>query len=554
MNEKKRVFCLYRVSTTQQLDKRTLENEKDDIPMQKRACEEFCDRMGWEIVDSRSEKGVSGFKVSANDRDAIIDIREAATKKKFDVLLVYMFDRLGRKEDETPFIVQWFIKNGIEVWSTVEGQQKIEQHVDKLLNYIRYWQAQGESEKTSARVKTAQAQVIQDGHFRGGTVPFGYRLEDNGRKSKKGFPLGDLTINEQEAAIVRTIFDRYVNHGYGTQRICGYLAENGMTPRAGGRFINTTIQNIIKRPLYIGILTGGGVQSDVIPELQIVPREMYDRAQEIATERSSDYAERRIPLNTKGNALLSGNVFCGHCNGRLTITTNGKKYLRKTDGEVTITPKTRYVCYNKTRHPEKCDGQTGYTTSKLDGVVEKVVEQIFSRIKEKPGEQIIASQFEERIAGIKLNLEQAKSSLNSELQVMSMLEGELLKVIQGTSALKPEMLNKKYEEVERSVAEKKSVVEILEQELDNSKETMRQITRQYSDVLTWADMYAESPIDVKKMIVSQLISAVRVSADYKIQIEIDFKISERQLGLDQEHDLEAEKQPKPRSKRNEPSL
>ena len=136
-----------------------------------------------------------------------------------------MFDRLGRKEDETPFIVQWLINNGIEVWSTQEGQQKIEQHVDKLLNYIRFWQAQGESEKTSARVKTAQAQMIQDGRFRGGTVPFGYGLEQRGRVNKKGFPLGDLKINEREAAIVKTIFDRYVNRGYGTHRICGYLAE-----------------------------------------------------------------------------------------------------------------------------------------------------------------------------------------------------------------------------------------------------------------------------------------------------------------------------------------
>jgi len=551
MSDKKRVFCLYRVSTTQQLDKRTRENEKDDIPMQKRACEDFCDKMGWEIVDSRSEKGVSGFKVSANDRDAIIDIRKAATQKKFDVLLVYMFDRLGRKEDETPFIVQWFINNGIEVWSTQEGQQKIEQHVDKLLNYIRYWQAQGESEKTSARVKTAQAQMIQDGHFRGGTVPFGYRLEQNGRINKKGFPLGDLAINEQEAAVVRTIFDRYVNHGYGTHRICGYLAENGLTPRAGGRFINTTIQNIIKRPMYIGILSGGGVQSDVIPALQIISPETFEKAQEIARERASSYADRRIPLNTKGDALLSGNVFCGHCNARLTLTTNGKKYLRK-DGEVTITPKTRYVCYNKTRHPEKCDGQTGYTTSKLDGVVEKIVESIFARIKEKPGEQIIAAQFEERIAGIKLNLEQAKTALNSELQVLSMLENELLKVIQGTSALKPEMLNKKHDETERAVAEKRAVVDTLEDELANSKDTMHQVTRQYNDVLTWADMYAESTIDVKKMIVAQLISAVRVSAGYKI--EIDFKISERQLGLDQEQEQEAAKKPKQKKRRDEPAL
>jgi hypothetical protein len=245
-------------------------------------------------------------------------------------------------------------------------------------------------------------------------------------------------------------------------------------------------------------------------------------------------------------------VFCGHCNARLTLTTNGKKYQRKKDGGVTVTPKTRYVCYNKTRHPEKCDGQTGYTTSKLDGVIEQIVMSIFSRIKEKPGEQIIAAQFEERMAIIKLNLDQARSALSSELQILSMLENELLKVLDGTSALKPELLNKKHDEAERSVAEKKAAVTAFEQELDNSKDTMRQVTKQYNDVLTWADMYAESPIDVKKMIVSQLISAVRVSADYKI--EIDFKISERQLGLDQEHDLVANKQPKQKKKRNEPAL
>jgi DNA invertase Pin-like site-specific DNA recombinase len=517
--------------------------------MQKRACEEFCDKMGWEIVDTRSEKGVSGYKVSANDRDAIIEIREAASMKKFDILLVYMFDRLGRKEDETPFIVQWFINNGIEVWSAVEGQQKIEQHVDKLLNYIRFWQAQGESEKTSVRVKTAHAQVTQDGHFRGGTVPFGYSLEHRGRLNKKGNPLGDLVINEREAVVVRTIFDRYVNYGYGTLRICNYLAEHGMDKREGGRFTNTTIQNILKRPVYRGILQSGGVQSEVIPELQIISPEVFERAQEIASGRSADYAERRVPLNTKGNSLLSGNVFCGHCGGRLTLTTNGKKYQRK-DGDVTITPKTRYVCYNKTRHPEKCDGQTGYTTSKLDGVVEKVIEQIFARIKEQPVEQMIAAQFEERISACRLNLEQAKTSLAHELQVRSMLESELIKVIQGTSALKPEMLNKKHTEAELAVAEKRVIVKALEAELENSKDIMRQITRQYNDVMTWANMYSASPIDVKKMIVSQLINTIKVSQNYKI--EIDFKISERQLGLDKEQEVVQE--PTRRKRRDDPAL
>jgi len=63
---------------------------------------------------------------------------------------------------------------------------------------------------------------------------------------------------------------------------------------------------------------------------------------------------------------------------------------------------------------------------------------------------------------------------------------------------------------------------------------MHQVTRQYNDVLTWADMFNDSAIDVKKMIVAQLISSVRVTEGYKI--EIDFKISEKQLGLDRDHE------------------
>jgi len=384
--------------------------------------------MGWEIVDSRSEKGVSGYKVSANDRDAIIDIRNAATNKEFDVLLVYMFDRLGRKEDETPFIVQWFINNGIEVWSTQEGQQKIEQHVDKLLNYIRFWQAQGESEKTSARVKTAQAQMVQDGHFRGGTVPFGYELQYNGRTSKKGHPIGDLAICKSESVVVKTIFDLYLNHGYGSQRICTYLAGHGVVNRSGSRFTNTTIQHMLKRQTYTGILSAGTIKSDIIPELQIVSPEMFERVQEIMKERSAHYEQRRIPLNTKGNTLLSGSAFCGHCNSRLTVTTNGKRYVRQ-DGAVNTVPKTRYVCYNKSRHPEQCSGQTGYTTHILDDAVEKVVLSIFSRIKEQPGDKLIKKEFDERIGGIKHNLDQAKTALSRDLEILSKLENELIKVI-----------------------------------------------------------------------------------------------------------------------------
>ena len=106
----KKVLCLYRVSTLGQVD------PKDDIPMQRCECEAFiAQQEDWVFYGERLEKGVSGYKVSANKRDVILEIRAMAERKEFDVLLVFMFDRLGRREDETPFLVQWFIEHGIEV-------------------------------------------------------------------------------------------------------------------------------------------------------------------------------------------------------------------------------------------------------------------------------------------------------------------------------------------------------------------------------------------------------------------------------------------------------
>ena len=91
----RRVVCLYRVSSVGQV-------EKDDIPMQKQSCREFVQRQtGWEIVKEFSEKGVSGFKKSAKDSDAIQEIQKLALQGGFDILLVFMYDRLGRRDDET---------------------------------------------------------------------------------------------------------------------------------------------------------------------------------------------------------------------------------------------------------------------------------------------------------------------------------------------------------------------------------------------------------------------------------------------------------------------
>ena len=146
-----RVLNLYRVSSDKQLYHDS--NNEADIPMQRVRCREFCEQRGWTVVCELQEEGVSGHKVRAENRDKIQLIKEYALQKKFDILLVFMFDRLGRIADETPFVVEWFIRNGIRVWSTQEGEQRIDSNVDKLINYIRFWQADGVFHRWSLSIR-----------------------------------------------------------------------------------------------------------------------------------------------------------------------------------------------------------------------------------------------------------------------------------------------------------------------------------------------------------------------------------------------------------------
>ena len=294
----KRVCCLYRVSTLKQV-------EKDDIPMQKQRCHAFADQMGWDIVREFSEKGVSGFKVSAKKRDAIQEIQREAALGTFDILLVFMFDRLGRRDDETPFIVEWFVNNGIEVWSAEEGQQRFDNHVDKLLNYIRYWQASGESIKTSIRTKTRLGQIVMEGRFRGGYAPYGYQLVKKGRIGKKNRELYDIEVNPMEAAAVRRIFDLADQYGYGGRKTSTTLKEEGfLNLRTGEPFHYSTIQNILINIAYTGVLRSGESVSEIFPDLQIITPEQFQRVQKGREQRSADYLAKCTAAHGTETILL----------------------------------------------------------------------------------------------------------------------------------------------------------------------------------------------------------------------------------------------------------
>lgn len=512
MENSKRVYCLYRVSTVGQV-------EKDDIPMQKQYCREFVSsHPDWHIEKELYEKGISGFKKSAKERDAIQEIQREAVQGKFEVLLVYMFDRLGRRDDETPFVVEWFVKNGIEVWSAVEGEQRFDNHVDKLLNYIRYWQASGESIKTSVRTKTRLEQLTESGCYTGGSIPYGYQLDKRGRMNKRNREVFDLAIDEDAAKIIRLIFEKYVYEGFGAQRLCRYLTEMNIRKPNGKNFPNTSINRIIKNPIYIGIIRNGEAQSEIIPELQIIAPETFERAQKIMADRTTHHAE--TPLNLKGQSLLVGNIYCGHCRNRLTLTTSGRKRVDRA-GNTVREVRSRYQCHYNVRHPGECDGQSGYGVKKLDGIVDQIVRYQLSRISASSSAEIVAKQNEKAIDLAKARYNVASIQLADKQKELADYQAETIKVIRGESRLDIDLLNdlvgKAKQEIQTLTASADAAKLELEQHLANSDLEQQE----YEKIKNWADLYDTCTFAAKKMIVSQFIKSVYVYRDYTLEIEFN---------------------------------
>jgi DNA invertase Pin-like site-specific DNA recombinase/Skp family chaperone for outer membrane proteins len=520
--EQNRVCCLYRVSTDKQVDYDN--NHEADIPMQRKACHRFADKMGWNIVYEEQEDGVSGHKVRAENRDKIQIIKDLALKGKFDILLVFMFDRIGRIADETPFVVEWFAKNGIRVWSTQEGEQRFDNHIDKLLNYIRFWQADGESEKTSIRTRTSLGQMVEEGHYKGGTAPIGYVLEKSGRFNKRKHELYDLKVKEDDAKIVRLIFDKYVKEGYGVQKIANYLNDNGYPNPTGNRWSHNTIRNILQNATYVGILRSGETRSPYLPELQIVSQQIFDKAQQIRRERAEAKENTpRVPINMRGNSLLSGNVFCGHCGSRLHLTTTSR-YYTKADGTVIKKRRVRYACYKKVRKMVNCDGQSGYSAAKLDGLVEKIIKNIFIRLRGISKSEMISKRYDKELSLRKSNLKKAKSDLAKEQEKLSKLREEVIKSIQGESAYSQELLSELVNETEEKVREFERLCTAAEREVEENQILMKELSDSYDEIMSWANLYDSASIEQKKMIVNSMIQRIEVYYGYDLHVEFTFAV------------------------------
>ena len=508
-----RAGLAYRVSTKGQVD-------HDDIPMQKIECRKFCAQHGWRVVLEKAEKGVSGSKVSATKRDAIQELKAEAEKGNIDILLVFLFDRLGRIESETPYVVEWFVKHGVEVWSTREGQQKIDSHTDKLINCIRFWQAAGESEKIAERVATRIQQLNSSGHYSGGTVAYGYRAVHKGRVNKKGQPVKDLEVAPEEAAIVQELFELAAFEGKSAYAMAEMLNNRGLRTHSGAKFTPVHVLRILRHEGYLGYIVTCSVRSQHLPELEIISPELFQKANEMVDMRCTANAEtRKVAHKSDNNTLLAGLVYCAHCGAKMSGFMHHDRYKLR-DGTVKESLKPKYNCYQRAQKLRDCDGQALYLADRVDGIVLEVVRELFASIRCAPRDKLL----EQKIRQEYQDKRKQKTAMEKRLQdcehALERYEAEVLRCLDGESGFTQEMLARLIAKAEAELrAARQEYAKVL-QEAEDDRELAQKIKECYRQFCGWAEEFELAPLARKRMILSELLEKVEVGKGYQVTVHV----------------------------------
>ena len=215
------------------------------------------------------------------------------------------------------------------------------------------------------------------------------------------------------------------------------------------------------------------------------------------------------------------NIYCAHCGGRL-IQTSSKRVDRNKDGSVRAEyNRIRYVCYNKTRHKDKCDGQTGYTVHKIDEIINQIICNLFSRAKDMPQSKLLSARYDEQIKEIEACLKKSNVTKKQHEKELETLKTELISVIRGESVLDRETLNEMILANKQVIEVTDAEIEKYTAELENSHAVYEEIRKSHNKLLTWAEVYDSRELEVKKMIVSCIISQVRLKRDYHLEVDLN---------------------------------
>jgi len=164
----------------------------------------------WKYVGIYADEGITG--TLDYKRDGFMKMMQDATNNKFDMIITKSISRFGRNTVDTLKYVRGLKEKGIAIYFEEERINTLEISGEIMLTVLSAM-AQQESENISSHVRLGLKMKKDRGELIGynGCYGYNYNLETK-----------EITINEEEANIVRYMFERYVE-GVGSSTIAKEL-------------------------------------------------------------------------------------------------------------------------------------------------------------------------------------------------------------------------------------------------------------------------------------------------------------------------------------------
>jgi len=278
--------------------------------------EEFINKnKNWTYAGRYVDEGISGS--STLKRESFLAMIADAKANKFDLIITKEISRFSRSTLDSIKYTQELLSYGVGVYFQSDNINTLLPDSELRLTIMASI-AQEEVRKLSERLRFGYKRSIEKGRVLGQNNILGYDKKD-----------GQLTINEDEAKIVRRIFEMYNEGKFGVRRVSQELEREGIINQSIGKaFSADGLKQILQNPKYKGYYCSGKTVSidyrnnkrirlpkdqwnvykdENIPA--IVSEEMWDKANALYAERSKKSLENSQAYQSR--YTFSGKIICG---------------------------------------------------------------------------------------------------------------------------------------------------------------------------------------------------------------------------------------------------
>ena len=462
----------------------------------------------WTFVKGYVDEGLTGTKI--DKRDSFIEMMRDAKRGKFDMICTKEVSRFARNTLDSLSCTRELLTYGVAVHFENDNLNTIDEDCDFRLTTMASL-AQEESRKTSERLKFGFRQSVEKGTVLGNDSIWGYRKEK-----------GKLVIVEEEAEMVRKIFDLYANENLGVRAIAKILSDSGLRNTNGNPFSFSTIKGILVNPKYKGFYCGNKTHKvhflsneiAYVPKDEWVVYEDHEKVPPIVSAELWDKANRKLKERSEkmsssdktsyqNKYLYSGKIICGE---------HGTCYHHTIYKYKNLGVKELWTC-KEYGNGNKCRNPLVYNTE-IDAVMSEVYNQI---ICEKT--TIINELLElYKESGSTKAIAKAKHKTQTDINDVLTKKKKLLDLV-AKEAISDEEFKEYNNELSIQVKELRKRLAELEEEEQKSldlKESIDELRSSIADELNFTE-------DLGKNVVDSFIDKIVV---YKSEVEnqIDLKI------------------------------